>query len=56
MAASAAALPASVARYLAMAPSVLSVPSPASIRSAVSSIDARAASSRTAWGTISLWV
>ena len=56
MAASAAALPASVERYFAIAPSVLSMCSPASIRSAVSSMYARPASSATAWGTISLWV
>ena len=42
MLASAAALPASVARYLAIAPSVFRLPSPASMRSAVSSMEARA--------------
>ena len=56
LAASAAARPDSLARYLAMAPSVLRVPSPASIRSAVSSMKARAASRRTTCGTMSLWV
>ena len=56
MAASAAPLPASVDRYLAIAPSVFSPPSPSSRRAAVSSISARPASRRAAQGTISLWV
>ena len=59
MASSAARLPDSVARYLAIAPSVFSAPSgpsPASMRVEVSSMNARAASSRATWGTISLWV
>jgi 3-oxoacyl-(acyl-carrier-protein) synthase len=57
MLASAAASPASVDMYLAMAPSVLRLPSlPASMRCAVSSIKARPASNFTTLGTISLWV
>ena len=56
MLASAAGLPASVDMYLAMAPSVLRLPSPASMRSAVSSMEARPASSRATLGTINLWV
>src|ERR1039458_7294763 len=42
--------------YLAMAPSVFKLPSPASMRSAVSSMYARPASRRATFGTISLCV
>src|ERR1017187_10232042 len=57
MLASAARLPASVAIYFAIAPSVFRLPSaPPSMRSAVSSMKARAASSRATCGTISLCV
>src|ERR1035438_10215811 len=42
--------------YLAMAPSVFKLPSPASIRSAVSSMKARPASRRATFGTINLCV
>ena len=59
MAASAAAFPASGATNFAIAPSTMKCPSgdsSASSAAAVSSISERAASSRAAWGTISLCV